>query len=474
MVGGHDGGADGDDPEADGEDSSAAAAGQYRWGDRLSPERWLPWLDPDTYPLPPIGEDPREYSSRVPVETDTTYPIEPDRVLAAGLLAVFFGVVVATLATLASGSVPSPVWTAVRAGIWIIVGLYAVTAAMWLGNVLVGRRSDVPPLRHGADAVQVRILTIDAAGTVQRTVDHLPPELADRHVIAETPMDIDGAEVHVVPDDFECVASNKGRALEWARRTIPCAAEYVLYLDEDTLVTDFEGLPDADVVQFREWPMKTDSWWAYWAEVLRMGYQLEQAGYADLDVPLYSWGGGLAVRKSVEDEITWDFDTLIEDTVFTWFAVENGASFEVVPTRFRNQAPLSLRAMCEQRRRWLVGSIRDEEYLPLGYQLSLTVRNVIWAFSPAVVVASAVLPLASGAIPLSLPLRAATWALLGLTLVWVLGGVRYYGWKAQTLPAVLAAPAVILVHSLGAAWGLVAPPRTFHATEKTTDADAGE
>lgn len=234
-------------------------------------------------------------------------------------------------------------------------------------------------------------------------------------------------------------------------------------------MTEFEGLPDADVVQFREWPYRPDggSWLVYWSEVLRMGYQLEQVGYADSDIPLYAWGGGLAVRKAVEDEITWDFETLIEDTVFTWFAAANGASFEVVETRFRNQAPPSLRAMFDQRRRWFVGTVRDEEYLPLGHQILLTVRNVGWAFSPILVLLAVVaVPFPGLAVPsLSVPVLAGPpppHRVVGR------GGIWYYDGDPRALPLVAVVPLVLVVHSFGALLGFLAPPRRFQTTQKTT------
>lgn len=421
------------------------------------------------YPLPPIGEDPRALGPDVPADIDTTYPVEPDRVVAVLFAAVLVGVGVAELG-LVPGSLAPAMDALVALAAWALAGLYLIAAAAWVWYAAKGIWHDYPSVAYGPEDVQVRILTIDAEDVVQRTVDALPDALADRHVVAESPIEVDGATVHVVPEDFECTADDKGRALEWARRHLPCEKEFVLFLDEDTLVTEFPGLPDADVVQFREWPYRPEcgSWLVYWSEVLRMGYQLEQVGYATSDVPLYSWGGGLAVRASVEDRISWDVETLIEDTVFTWFAVANGASFEVVGTRFRNQAPPSLRAMFDQRRRWFVGTIRDEEYLPLGHQLLLTVRNVGWAFSPVLVVLTLLsVPFPHLAVPsLSLPVLAVT--LLVLTTLWVASGIWYYGADSRTLPLVAAFPVVLAVHSFGALLGFFAPPRTFQTTRKTS------
>lgn len=446
---------------------------QYTWGSWVSPENIISKFTPETYPLPPIGEDPREYGSRVPVETDTNYPVEPDRIIGIGIFVVLLGIVAVISSQMMGWESMSVLSGILTIGVWIIAALFLVSGVSWLRNVVVGWVTDYPTPEHGPEEIQVRILTIDAEGIVQRTVDHLPESLTNRHVIAESDMEIDGAEVHVVPEEFDCVATNKGRAIEWARQHIPCEREYVLYLDEDTLIKDFEELPDADIVQFREWPMKTDSWWTYWAEIIRMGFQVGQVGYTDRDIPLYAWGGGLAVRKSVEDEITWDFDTLIEDTVFTWFAVQNGADYVVVKTRFRNQAPLSVRDMIDQRQRWVVGTIREEEYLSLPNQLLMTVRNLVWVFSPIIALVSLLIVLAwvlgvPTGIEWSTPLQVGSAALLALTFLWVLTGIAYYGVRLQTIPVLGLWWILIVLHSLGAMKGFVFPPRTFKATEKTT------
>ncbi|WP_435066837.1 glycosyltransferase family 2 protein [Haloplanus sp. C73] len=404
-----------------------------------------------------------------------TNPFAADRLLALFFLAVFVAGLVVTLG--------SPTWLPYRPtlrgfvylGLWLFVGMYAVATGVWAYEAYLGWAHDSPPLAYGPDDVQVRILTVDAADVVQQTVETLPDELADCHVVAEADIDVDGAAVHVVPDEFSSVASDKGRALEWARRELPCEKEFVLFLDEDTLVPEFEGLPDADIVQFREWPTFTGSYLTYWAEVLRMGYQTEQTGFPALNIPLYAWGGGIAVRKSVEDSVTWNFETLIEDTVFAWQAVRAGAEFEVLDTKFRNQAPPSLRAMFEQRRRWLTGTLRDEAYLSRRFEALMTIRNVAWAFSPL----TAFLILFSGAIPTTtpgqVPFRIVAWLMFGFSLIWVWRGWRYYeGPSLRTLPVFLCYPLVVAFHSAGAAWGFLSPPESFQTTAKADEAGRDE
>ncbi|MFC5365563.1 glycosyltransferase [Salinirubrum litoreum] len=360
------------------------------------------------------------------------------------------------------------------ASLWATTILFAAATVVWLVlTYVVGRGYDIPEAVHGGETVQVRILTVDAASVVQQTVDSLPEELADVHVIAEAAIDVDGATVHVVPEEFECSAVRKGRALEWGRRHIPCDREYVLYLDEDSIVERFAGLPDAGVVQLREKPRRTGSVLSYLADVFRMGVQLEQRAFARLSIPLFAWGGGIAVRKELEDEVTWDRETLVEDTAFVWAAAQQRElDFELADVICRNEAPPSLGEILQQRRRWAAGNLRAATMLPLHYRALTRFRNSAWALSP--IVTLVVVPLSVlGITVVSGGLFAlASLGLAVATLFWYLRGVAYYGGsKLAWALAVPLTPVVTLVHSMGTVLGVVDPPEDFRVTEKAGTED---
>jgi hypothetical protein len=350
--------------------------------------------------------------------------------------------------------------------LWGTTVLFTGTALIWVVlTYVVGRGYEEPDPVHGGDDIQVRILTVDAAAVVQRTVDSLPDDV---HVVAEADIDVAGATVHVVPDGFDCDAVRKGRAIEWARRTLDCEREFVCYLDEDSVVESFDGLPDADIVQLREKPRRTGSVLTYLADVYRMGVQVEQRAFARLSIPLFAWGGGIAVRSDLEDEVTWDRETIVEDTAFVWAAAQQfDIDFELATTTCRNEAPPSLMEILQQRRRWAAGNVEASTDLPLGYQLLTRVRNYAWALSP--VVTMIVVPLSMlGVCVGASGLFAAISLLLGaLTLFWYLRGVSYYG--REGLPwavAVPLAPLITVVHSMGTVAGILAPPTEFRVTEK--------
>ncbi|MCT9095308.1 glycosyltransferase family 2 protein [Haloarchaeobius sp. HME9146] len=377
----------------------------------------------------------------------------------------------AATAVVVPGAVPAtvPGETLLELTLWTTTLLFGATAAFWFVlTYVVGQGYESPAPAYDGDDVQVRILTIDAADVVQATVDSLPAELTDVRVIAEEPISVDGAEVHVVPDDFECEAVRKGRAIEWARRTLACEREFVCYLDEDSVVESWNGLPDADVVQLREQPRRTGSVLSYLADVYRMGVQLEQRAFARLQIPLFAWGGGIAVRSDLEDAVTWNRETIVEDTAFVWAAArEHDISFALSETTCRNEAPPSLTEILQQRRRWAAGNVQAASMLPARYRLLTRVRNYAWALSPIVTLVAVPLSVLGVSVVYGSLFVLASLTLAAFTVFWYLRGVAYYGGRALKWAAVLPlVPLVSLVHSMGTIAGILHPPDGFRVTTK--------
>ena len=348
---------------------------------------------------------------------------------------------------------------------------YSVSVLFWLIEAgILARGQIVSPdeLVYGHEDVQVRILTIGAEEVVQATVTSIPDGVTDIRVIAERDIHIDGATVHVVPEEFECEATHKGRALEWARQTVPCSKEFILYLDEDTIVQQFDGLPDADIIQVTEMPLFTGSWIAYLSETFRIGYQYEQRAFSRFKYPLYAWGGGIAIRKSLEEQITWDTKTITEDTNFVWRAIKHqDVDFRVLNLKFRNQAPPSLRGMFRQRRRWFSGTQYSSDILPRRYRAFLSFRLIAWALSPVIPLISLFVYLFPQYVP-----RAATYVLGSvaafsiLFVVTVVGVLVYINHERVTLVALPLTPLLVVLNTVGALWGWVSPVQTFAVTEK--------
>ncbi|ELZ24397.1 hypothetical protein C477_01225, partial [Haloterrigena salina JCM 13891] len=280
------------------------------------------------------------------------------------------------------------------------------------------------------------------------------------------------ATVHVVPNSFDCEATRKGRALEWARRNVPCEKEYVLFVDEDSIISDIPPIPDADVVQFSECPTRTESLFTYLAELFRMGFQIEQRAFSSMSIPLYAWGGGLAIRRDLEDRITWDHETIIEDTVFVWKAAQNGDfEFEAVPTKFYNQAPPTISAMIQQRRRWISGAIADLQLLPRRYRYLFRVRNIGWSLSPIAIV-FALVAFTQGEVLFNSHFLRLSVLLTVFLYTWSILGVWYADESLSTgISLLLLTPLISILHSIGALVGFAFETSEFETTKKINPSD---
>ena len=353
--------------------------------------------------------------------------------------------------------------------LWGVTVLFGGTALVWLVlTYVIGSGYEAPPVAYGPEDVQVRIMTVDAEDIVQQTVDSVPDGLTDIHVIAEASIDVTGATVHVVPEAFESRAVRKGRAQEWARQALSTDREFVLYLDEDSLLEEFDGLPDADVVQLQERPRRTGSVLSYLADVYRMGVQIEQRAFARLSIPLFAWGGGIAVRAEVEDAVTWDRETLVEDTAFVWAAFrEHEIDFALSTAVCRNEAPPSLYELFEQRRRWSAGNLQTARILPLRYELLTRLRNYTWGLSPIVLVVVIPLSALGASVGHSAAFLAASVGLALFTAFWFVRGVAYYGKGHRYLVLALPlSPLVTVIHAAGTVGGILGPPDRFRVTTK--------
>ncbi|WP_280585115.1 glycosyltransferase family 2 protein [Halorubrum sp. Boch-26] len=366
--------------------------------------------------------------------------------------------------------------TAVALVFWGTLLLYSFSSLWWLLEVTVlayGWQAD-DENEIDLDNIQVRILTYNSPSTVQVTVNSVPDGVAGTKVIAEAEMDIDGADVHVVPDEFESQAQKKGRAIEWARRYVGCDQEYILYLDEDSILVDFEGLPAADLVQITEHPLRTGSWLVYLCEVFRVGYQREQRAFHRMAYPLYAWGGGVAVRAELEDEVTWDVPTITEDTTFIWRAAEHvdrqrgRFEYRLLNKRFRNQAPPTVREMFNQRRRWMSGTLREVYRLPRRYLPLQAARIITWTLSPVIPLLSVLAFLYPDLVPQHGIYQVVSVALLSMLFVYMVAGLIEYRKYPELWPVYIAlTPLAVTLHAVGAFWGLLRPASDFEITEKT-------
>lgn len=357
--------------------------------------------------------------------------------------------------------------------ILLTTSIYGLSVILWVLHAIIAPSFFKQPteLTWNSNNIQVRILTVDNHSLCKTTAEYASEYFDDIHIISETTIkNISGATIHTVPSSFKCDATRKGRALEWARQNITCEKEYVLYLDEDTLITDFQGLPDVDICQFTETPMQSNSLLTFYTEIYRSGYQTEQRSFNLLKYPLYVWGGGVAVRTTLEDTVTWDYNTITEDTNFAWrSAKKQPISFATVLQEFRNQSPVRIKDLITQRRRWISGTLNDLHILPLKYRIYSVSRIVNWALSPLVMLNTIIIYILSNPILNSTVFISVVIAeLLALMLTTTIGVYKYN--KIEPLSKIILSipltPVLALINGIGAIYGLLKPAQDFKVTPK--------
>ncbi|KAJ5548462.1 hypothetical protein N7513_005696 [Penicillium frequentans] len=181
-----------------------------------------------------------------------------------------------------------------------------------------------------------------------------------------------------VPQYFQPkLAKYKGRALEWCRQYWNLSeSDWVLHLDEETHIDEYLVKACLDFIErgAEDFGMGTVHYTAhsYWknaflttAETSRVA---EDFGRFQLPVRLFRrplfgciHGSFLLINGAVENDITWNTDCLAEDFWFGLHAARRGFKFGWIHAVAREQAPVNLQDLINQRRRWYSGimSIRN-------------------------------------------------------------------------------------------------------------------
>ena len=206
--------------------------------------------------------------------------------------------------------------------------------------------------------------------------------------------DFQGAdEVIVVPEDFQCQASYKARALEYARRLrverrLNDFYIKVLFLDDDgvptksyiekVLVADFdvcEGIPAPRTGYGRLLSHMDD---LRTINCLYMCSVFQGIGH-----PIHVHGEGLCVRGNAEALVSWDYKMFAsEDLVFGHMAVIKGMTWGFVWDYVEITSPFTWGDFLTQRRRWLWGNLHAIRHvLPLRSSLLLVGLYVYGLFT---------------------------------------------------------------------------------------------
>lgn len=345
----------------------------------------------------------------------------------------------------------------------VLMAVFITAILGWVALAIVGSAVIRDELVWDAADVQVRIITVGSSPqVVRRTANKAAEHFDDIHIVSEVDMPpAPNTTVHVVPDDFDSEAEHKGRALDWASKNIECDREYILYLDEDSILPEFSGLPDDDIVQLRERPQRSYKWTPFFVDTYRLGWQYEMNGFTQISYPLYLWGGGVAVRQSCEDEVGWDQYAIAEDTHFLWRAISQGFTYNISPDSIRNQAPPTVRQLLKQRRRWASATFAASSHLPLHWRTAVIIRTLLWAMS--IIILPLMIILGAGVVTLH-PLLVIT---LLAPILWALIGSAPADKSVRTaIVSLVLFPIWHTINAAGALWGLLSPVDDFEVVEK--------
>ncbi|KAJ5864995.1 uncharacterized protein N7529_006911 [Penicillium soppii] len=162
-------------------------------------------------------------------------------------------------------------------------------------------------------------------------------------------------------------AKYKGRALEWCRQLWKLSdQDWVLHLDEETEIDEYLVNACLNFIE-RGTEQVGMSGFLTTAEVFRVA---EDFGRFQLPLrlfkrPLLGWmhGSFILINGAVENTVTWDTDCLAEDFWFAFQAARRGFKFGWIHAIAREQPPISVHDLIQQRRRWYTGIMSIDSWL---------------------------------------------------------------------------------------------------------------
>jgi hypothetical protein len=175
-------------------------------------------------------------------------------------------------------------------------------------------------------------------------------------------------EIIVVPEDFQCEASYKARALEYTRRVRVerGLSEFfvkVLFVDDDGVPTKryIEKVFRADFDVCEGIPVPRTGYGrllSHMDDLRTINCLYMCSVFQGIGHPIHVHGEGLCVRGSAESLVTWNYQMFAsEDLVFGHMAVVNGRTWGFVWDYVEITSPFTWRDFLKQRRRWLWGNI---------------------------------------------------------------------------------------------------------------------
>jgi hypothetical protein len=291
-------------------------------------------------------------------------------------------------------------------------------AAMILAGALRARRTSkrilIPPPR----LLIIQITTVGNEATVNEIIRRIRGYQLDIPyriwVVTEPRAEANyrgSDELIVVPEDFECQASYKARALEYSRRLrvergLNDYYVKVLFLDDDGVPTksyiEKVFIADYDVCEGIPAPrIGYGRFLSHMDDLRTINCIYMCSVFQGIGHPIHVHGEGLCVRGTAEALVTWDYQMFAsEDLVFGHMAVLKTMTWGFVWDYVEITSPFTWRDFLTQRRRWVWGNIHAVRHvLPLRSSALLIGLYVYGIFTFVASTIGIVLSL-TGALPL--------------------------------------------------------------------------
>lgn len=273
-------------------------------------------------------------------------------------------------------------------------------AAMILAGALRARRTSKRMLISRTKLLIIQITTVGNAETVNEIIRRIRGyHIAIPHriwVVTEPWADADyrgSDEIIVVPQDFQCKASYKARALEYARRLrverrLNDFHVKILFVDDDGVPTksyiEKATMADFDVCEGIPTPRTGYGRLLSHMDDLRTINCIYLCSvFQGIGHPIHVHGEGLCVRGTAEGLVTWNYPMFAsEDLVFGHMAVDRNRTWGFVWDYVEITSPFTWQDFLTQRRRWLWGNIHAIRHvLPLRSSILLICLYIYGLFT---------------------------------------------------------------------------------------------
>ena len=298
----------------------------------------------------------------------------------------------------------------IQGAINVLFGLGVLVGLVFLGYILLGlagamvyqpRRAD-----EKAENVKLAITTIASDGVrnaLMNTIDHTVENFSDYdiHCVIDEGADLqdellarDDITVVIVPDEYDCAAGAKGRAINYFIENVVEDGYWYGFIDDDNLIMDDAFLYEIPYYDERGYvamnpnlvPRKGDSLITYLADQIRFLDDITIFRFftGALKRPYIGFHGELlCARGDVLQDITFDRPTIVEDFAFAMELINQDLDTWQSSTKVSVLSPHDIGAFFKQRRRWYLGIIGYLPNAPRLTQLVTGSRMVMWTLGLA-------------------------------------------------------------------------------------------